>query len=223
MSLEVLVTMPLYDNKMHQSCVVGLLSSLAKYGPGKFSVVARCGSFLPRLRDLLTVDFVQSKAEYMLCVDSDIGWSVRELDTLLASAKELVSDREFVAGAYSRKMLGNPGPICAFNGEERGRLKGAAFVGAGFMMVHRSGILRMIEAYKDLAYPGDAIDPKNGVAFGLWTPFCTVRDAEGNPRYLGEDYSFCERWRQMGGKIWVDPSVSLKHIGEATYTLEPNA
>jgi hypothetical protein len=29
----------------------------------------------------------------------------------------------------------------------------------------------------------------------------------------GEDYSFCKRWRDMGGQVWVDPSISMGHLG----------
>jgi hypothetical protein len=37
-------------------------------------------------------------------------------------------------------------------------------------------------------------------------------------RYYSEDWTFCENWRDMGGKIWVDKRVLLKHTG--TYTFD---
>ncbi len=221
MTLDVLIAIPTHDGCIHRAAVGGIYSSVAKLGSEKVGLVVRQMSFLPRLRDLLTIDFLQSQAKYMLCLDADIGWTVKHLEKLLAFSKELVADREFVAGAYARKNLGDPRPICAFNEDVmQNGLRGAHFVGAGFMLLPRAGLLRMVEHYKDLAYPGDAVDAKNGVAFGLWSPFCSVRDADGIPRYLGEDYSFCERWRQMGGKIWVDESIGLGHFGEGMYTLE---
>ena len=97
-------------------------------------------------------------------------------------------------------------------------MQAAACVGAGFMMMHRSGVLRMVDRYKDLAYPSDAVNPESGTSYGLWSPFCSVKSEKG-PIYFGEDYSFCQRWREMGGKIWAVPSVKLAHVGECTYTM----
>jgi hypothetical protein len=37
-------------------------------------------------------------------------------------------------------------------------------------------------------------------------------------RYYSEDWTFSENWRDMGGKIWVDKRVLLKHTG--TYTFD---
>jgi hypothetical protein len=31
--------------------------------------------------------------------------------------------------------------------------------------------------------------------------------------YLSEDYSFCRRWRQIGGEIWIDIASKLTHTG----------
>jgi hypothetical protein len=218
MALDLFVSTPLYDGKLHYATVAGWLQTLARMGSDKVGFAARPGSFLPRLRDLLTADFLNSGARYWLAVDADIGFSYDDVAKLVDAANVLVADREFVCGAYARKQVDGR-PVCAYNGAEQGILKGADFVGAGFLLLPRAGILRMVEQYKDLAYPGDAIDPKNGVAVGLWSPFCAVRDANGAPRYLGEDYSFSERWRQMGGKIWVHPGVKLRHYGESVYTL----
>ena len=29
----------------------------------------------------------------------------------------------------------------------------------------------------------------------------------------GEDYSFCIRWRKIGGQVWVDPEIEMGHVG----------
>jgi len=36
-------------------------------------------------------------------------------------------------------------------------------------------------------------------------------------RYYSEDWTFCENWRDMGGKIWVDKRVLLKHTGHYVF------
>lgn len=35
---------------------------------------------------------------------------------------------------------------------------------------------------------------------------------------IGEDLSFCYRWRRSGGEIWCDPSIKCGHIGEYVFT-----
>jgi hypothetical protein len=37
-------------------------------------------------------------------------------------------------------------------------------------------------------------------------------------RYYSEDWTFCENWRDLGGKVWVDRRVLLKHTG--TYVFD---
>lgn len=36
-------------------------------------------------------------------------------------------------------------------------------------------------------------------------------------RYLSEDYAFCRRWRDLGGKVFVDTQSKLAHHGTFTY------
>ncbi len=40
-------------------------------------------------------------------------------------------------------------------------------------------------------------------------------------RYLSEDYAFCRRWRDMGGKIWVDLDCKLMHLGQHLFSRRP--
>jgi hypothetical protein len=37
-------------------------------------------------------------------------------------------------------------------------------------------------------------------------------------RYYSEDWTFCENWRDLGGQVWVDKRVLLRHVG--TYVFD---
>jgi hypothetical protein len=39
-----------------------------------------------------------------------------------------------------------------------------------------------------------------------------------NRRYLSEDYAFCRRWQQAGGKIYADVNTTLGHVGNLPFS-----
>ncbi len=39
--------------------------------------------------------------------------------------------------------------------------------------------------------------------------------------YLSEDYAFCRRWRDLGGRIWLDTEGVLTHTGTIDFTGHP--
>ena len=39
-------------------------------------------------------------------------------------------------------------------------------------------------------------------------------------RYYSEDWTFCENWRDIGGKIYVDKRVLLRHSGSYVFCME---
>jgi len=39
-------------------------------------------------------------------------------------------------------------------------------------------------------------------------------------RYYSEDWTFCENWRDLGGRIWVDKRVLLRHSGSYVFCQE---
>ena len=34
-----------------------------------------------------------------------------------------------------------------------------------------------------------------------------------NGKYLSEDWMFCDRWKKIGGSLWIDVSINLTHTG----------
>ena len=53
----------------------------------------------------------------------------------------------------------------------------------------------------------------------MYALFDTLIDPDTR-RYLSEDYTFCRRWQEIGGTIWMDPSINLDHQG--TYVFKGN-
>ena len=39
-----------------------------------------------------------------------------------------------------------------------------------------------------------------------------------NGELVSEDISFCDKWRDLGGKIYFDPSINLSHVGTKRWT-----
>jgi hypothetical protein len=86
----------------------------------------------------------------------------------------------------------------------------------GFMCIKRDVIYRMMEHYPQLNYRpyGAPLDYRNDpVARRHWLFFDCMVDPDSG-FYLSEDYAFCRRWRDMGGKVWADAQSKLKHLGQ---------
>lgn len=87
--------------------------------------------------------------------------------------------------------------------------------GTGFMLIKREVFERMIEHYPELYFQNDLnLDKEHA----KWTYlFFDVMHEQETKRYLSEDYAFCRRWQAMGGEVWLDPLVSLDHVGHFTF------
>ena len=73
----------------------------------------------------------------------------------------------------------------------------------------------MTEKYSDLKYNNDLnTNPKYNPYF--YSLFDTMIDPISK-RYLSEDYTFCRRWQDIDGEIWMDPSVDLDHYGNYSF------
>jgi hypothetical protein len=51
----------------------------------------------------------------------------------------------------------------------------------------------------------------------MYSFFDTEIDESSNDLLLSEDFYFCKRWRDIGGKLFVAPWVRLTHSGNYTF------
>ena len=87
-------------------------------------------------------------------------------------------------------------------------------IATGFMLIKRHVIESMIKAFPSTKYTDDVnflTTDENKYAYALFD--CSVE----NGTYCSEDWVFCNRWRNMGGNIFVDVTITLTHTGIEDY------
>ena len=90
------------------------------------------------------------------------------------------------------------------------------------MLIKRRVLERMITAYPETKFEVAHTYPR--VTKQSPKPICAVRlhDRKGSNIYLSEDFAFCQRWRALGGKIWLDTQSRLTHTGVYAYEGTPD-
>ena len=85
----------------------------------------------------------------------------------------------------------------------------------GFMLISRNALERMHEHYKDTL---TCLNDHQNRDFDTYCALFDCMIDPDNKRYLSEDYAFCRRWQQMGGKIYADCNTTLGHVGNLPFS-----
>jgi len=168
-------------------------------------------SLISRARNTLVAKFLNNPdSTHLMFVDADIGWEPWHLLVMLDRQVDVIG------GLYPMKTLPVKWVVNGFDGAEEGPdgLQEVSKTGTGFMLVKRDVFDKLN------AHP--AVKPFNndiGLPKELDKHLKTYYDtAVRENRYYSEDWTFCENWRDIGGKVWVDKRVLLRHTG--TYVFD---
>lgn len=189
-----------------------------------------------RARNTLLNKFLNlSDASHLLFIDADIGFPSEAPAQLLASGKDVVAgmypirDRFWDKKTQQNVLRGEPQETASLRyvGEtdamhetwEKGPLVKTHYAGTGFMMISRKAVQRMVKSYPETKYR--RIDVAGGEdAEPSYALFDSSIDPETGT-YLSEDFTFCRRWREIGGEVWLDTSIELAHVGRASFPGNP--
>lgn len=87
--------------------------------------------------------------------------------------------------------------------------------GTGFMCIKKEVVQQMFDWYPETKYVNDINVDMKFEPF-MYALFDCIIDPESR-RYLSEDYTFCRRWQEKGGEVWLDPRTALNHVGHYTF------
>ncbi|CAN5576758.1 hypothetical protein BH10PSE14_BH10PSE14_06690 [soil metagenome] len=172
-------------------------------------------SVVHKARNELVAHFLMSDFTDLLFVDDDMQFAPDAVLRLLGSDKPLIGG---VGRMRCQKPNSDPAvwcwrPLRGGDGDlvqdEMGAIEVRGF-GAAFMLINRRVFADMVAAHPDWKRDGAADWPADLRAHYFEFFNQTERDEFGE---LSEDYGFCHRWRQMGERVWIDPTIRLGHVG----------
>ncbi len=157
-------------------------------------------SLLQRSRNSLLRLALQQEFDDLIFIDSDVEWEPEWLFNLLDKTEPVVgialvkkSDKN---EGYTVKITDKE---LKYNSDQT--LVQVDGVGTGFMKVSRFALEKLWEAstpYKDEG-------GEQRMVFDI-----TI---DQNGELVSEDYTMCNKWKELGYKVWLDPSATCNHIG----------
>lgn len=170
-------------------------------------LAVRYGDSLPAARNMAAAAFLQSDAEWLLWVDSDMGFSPESLDVLLAVAdkktRPVVGGLCFASREYAKDGMGGhrvyPRPTIYRYQEHEGSMQ---FVGVTHYPVNR--LVRCEATGSAFVLIHRDVLEKIG---GDWY----TRLTGDSGKLLGEDISFCVRVQAAGYPLYVHTGCRVTH------------
>jgi hypothetical protein len=237
---NVIIATPCYGGLMSHIYVHSLLKltgRAVRHGITIGVLTAAHDSLITRSRNALVARFLDNPdGTHLFFVDADIGFQPESVLRLLDL------DVEMAAGMYPVKAidwaklraaadLGATGeelrsaglnfvgvPCTGIDREEQSGFVTGKYAGTGFMMLKRSAVERMVKEYPETRYRAAQTFPKPAVeSSNLYNLFDCMIDPETGV-YLSEDYTFCHRFRRIGGKVWLDTQSQLRHEGAMEFS-----
>lgn len=225
---KVFIATPMYGGMAAGTYTMALAHTPAaffKNGVGLFYSCVLNDSLVPRARNYLTHQFLQSPATHLMWIDADIGFDPFDIVRMVRS------DRDIVCGIYPKKEIHwQQVAKAARDGVPPERLRDheQSFVvnpvdsspdrltaeglleidsaGTGFMLIKRGvfeALADDVPSYVDGSTPGITLKEFYAVSI----------DPDSANSLLSEDYHFCRLARNRGIKVYAASWVRLNHMG----------
>lgn len=211
---HVFIGLPLSDGSTRWSTSMSLLRMMSKKSPSghSFSILPGGGCDVAHGRNLLLHQCINhTDAGKMVFIDSDVGFSPRDLFRLCAW---LDMGLGIICGIYPRKSLTHAWSINggAVVSKDFPELWESPELCTGFLGLDIDKVmLPMIEAHPETEYVVEDEAFRGEIGHEIFAMGVV------NRRRLSEDYYFSKRAKDLGYKLFVDPTIQLGHTGYVDY------
>ncbi len=220
----IMVATPMYGGQCFDAYLQGIFSlqgACHQHGIPLMLQTIRNESLIQRARNRIVAEFLATDCSHLVFIDADIGFTGRDVLRLVAHNRAIIgatyAKKNMKAVDFAIVPLGHPVEV------EEGDVMEVEALPGGFMCIQRSAIVQMTHHFAHLRYKVQGSDVKGATyedhLFSLF-------DCEIDPvslTYWSEDYLFCKRWRDMGGRVLLDPHIILEHHGTAKFTGDPDS
>ena len=229
----IMFAVPMFGGMCHGDFAIGLMETITELTQLGYLVHIQAmfnESLITRARNNLAKRFMDDKKmDYLMFIDADVVFKPHDVLRLM------LADRDFCGGVYPRKAINWDGLKAAIKADkdkpedwscsyvfkavgmdgneadDDGMLE-VTHAATGFLLLKRK-VFELLQQhtpmYEDVVQ-GEKVSSYDYFRVGVGE----------NGKYTSEDYWFCNEWRKIGGKIYVNPYLRLGHIG--TYTFNGN-
>lgn len=188
-------------------CLMSAVGEIMREGWHWHAEARQFDHYIDRARNVMVSQFLKSDATDLVWIDDDVAWAPGELVRLVNHPVDLVG------GAYRVKDVTSKRYTLRFTSDNFARdqttgLIDVTGIGFGFVRIRRDALQRFIDQRltKDEWYTDHLSGLHTVNLFDI-----RLKPDHSGPE--GEDFTFCAKWIEEGGKVWLDPDLHLTHVG----------
>jgi len=202
---RVLIGTPSYDGRIDVWFANSLVSTVKMSYEKDIHVHAIYTSYdslVQRARNSLFKLALEGGYDDLFFIDSDVEWEPEWFFRLLERPEPIIgaalvkkSEKE----SYTVKVLEKHLTL-----SDDKKLLEVNGIGTGFMKISRFALEKLWEISAPYKSEGEE-----------HRMICDIKVENGD--LISEDYIICNKWKGLGYKIWMDPTITINHIGIKKY------
>lgn len=209
---KVLIGTPSYDGRIDVWFANSLLGT-AKMAYEKdvfvHAIYTSYDSLIQRARNSLFKLAINGGYDDLFFIDSDAEWEPEWFFRLLERPEP------FIGGALVKKSDTNEGYTVKLMDKklkwsEDKNIIEVDGVGTGFLKINKFALEKLWDMSDEYMSEGE----KHRMV-------CDIKVENGD--LISEDYILCSKWKSLGYKVWLDPTITLNHIGTKKFKGDFNA
>lgn len=251
--VSIFIATPMFGGQCNYMYMISLINLLTKLGqsgiPAAFEIAAN-ESLITKARNILVEGFLKSQATHLLFLDADLGFQADDVIRMIAADKDIIGGQyakkkinwDVVKGVVATRPE-IPGPMInavvaestfkpigdslTFNINEPVEVESIA---TGLMLVKREVFEKMAAELPEIEIisgGSETMDPKTMTritdSHRKAHAYFDVSIDQKTRAYTSEDFTFCKRWRQLGGQVFLAPWTKTVHVGTYEYVCDLGA
>jgi coenzyme F420-reducing hydrogenase alpha subunit len=247
---KIFIATPMFGgsaNYMYMISLINLLTKLGQNGIHSMFEIAANESLITKARNILVEGFLKSDATHMLFLDADLGFDPDDVLKMIQANKDLIggqyAKKKINWDVVKRVVAGVPdipphainaviaestfrpiGDQISFRLDEPVEVESIA---TGMMLIRREVFEKMAKELPEIEIisgGSETMDPKTMTR--ITDPHRKAHayfDVSIDPvtkAYTSEDFTFCKRWRKIGGQVFLAPWTRTVHVGTYEYVCD---
>jgi choline kinase len=209
---KVLIGTPSYDGRIdvwYANSLLGTVKMAYEKDIHVHAIYTSYDSLIQRARNSLFRLALTGGYDDLFFIDSDAEWEPEWFFRLLERPEPIVG------GALVKKSDKNEGYTVKLMDKklkwsEDKKIIEVDGVGTGFLKVSRFALEKLWQMSDKYTSEGEE-----------HRMICDIKVENGD--LISEDYILCNKWKSLGYKVWLDPTITLNHIGTKKFKGDFNA